>query len=698
MGAGHQPAHRHEAPVGQLRPPRGRGHLDSGDEGREVLRREDLRLLDHRAVDRDPGAEASALVIVHPSHRPRPLLAERVERRRGTRRGRERRPGPARPDRVLDGQDRRVVDPVVALVQAPAEQLAGNLGGPQELRGEGSHEDVGGQLLDQRQVQVRAPGQRVQLTDEPVGHHGGGERVERQLPHPPQRRAGGAGGAVAVGVTGDGRDPRQLLEPRLVLQVQQQQRAAPAERLVGGGHEPAQGLVPVPHGRGGGGELWHELGQHFGGRDDAALDELLDRGGEGPIDDLADGLGDLGPGGQPCRGGLLGPDGPGQQLGRPHAGRLRQLGQAGRHDPGQGAVGGPGGVLGLPGAQRGVGLGPWPAAAAHHRVHGVLEQPAPPGVEWPPGDRVLEARAQDGQVLLRPAVLGAAGVDRGERPVAVQERRAPPDPSRRDVAGHPAVGDRLQPEREQLVTEGCPHGQRLAHRLEPLVRPPPGHGRPHLADHLTMDVRRAGRVGPGRLARRRREAQPVGEGRQLVEQVKGRRPVTRPQQPRHHGQRRLLGDVDAVPAGVQQRAQLGHPALGQVIGEQRPSLGHQAGPTGEVGLVVAQRATGNGLARREAAPDHLEGDPGGQPLDGRARPHREGAGGHAGEDRRPAAHPLLGASLGRGVLVDRRRGERLGELAERVARADPHARLVVHASVAGSAPAPSGSEARRSAD
>lgn len=78
-------------------------------------------------------------------------------------------------------------------------------------------------------------------------------------------------------MTLDGLHPRQFLDLHLLLQIQEQQRAASPEGAVDGRIETAQRGVRNAGRAQGRRELRQHLGQHFARGNDAALDERLDR-------------------------------------------------------------------------------------------------------------------------------------------------------------------------------------------------------------------------------------------------------------------------------------------------------------------------------------------------------------------------------------------------------------------------------------
>ncbi len=121
--------------------------------------------------------------------------------------------------RLGQGQDCRVVDAVVALVQTAHELPGGDLRGGLVLRREDTHEDVGGQLLHPRQLHPGALRQGRQFGDDPVRKLRGREGGHDQRAELPQRRLGLDTGIAGADVVQRG-GPRQLTIPDLVLEVE----------------------------------------------------------------------------------------------------------------------------------------------------------------------------------------------------------------------------------------------------------------------------------------------------------------------------------------------------------------------------------------------------------------------------------------------------------------------------------------------
>lgn len=245
-------------------------------------------------------------------------------------------------------------------------------------------------------------------------------------------------------------------------------------------------------------------------------------------------------------------------------------------------------------------------------------------LQRPSGDDLLQRAAQNAQVLLGVAVFGAAGVFRGEQPVAAEQNLALRQPvGVRDMCEHLPVPRRPQPVDEQLVAERLPHGERLALGLDGRVGTPPYQGVDGLGDSVPMDSRGGVRRGPVRRARQ--EPQPVGERLQFRHEVERRAGLTMAHQPGHGEQRGLLGHTDLVAAAVQPVPQPGESRLGEAVGEERaPLSGHPETPRG-LGLVRLERAARACGPCGEAAPHHLRSYPGREPDHGRTRTDRQPA-------------------------------------------------------------------------
>ncbi|WP_144022822.1 hypothetical protein [Asanoa hainanensis] len=503
------------------------------------MRGQDLRLLDHHAVARHRPAAV---------FRTGPPVAELVERRQlAVRLGRR-------------GQ-RRVVDVVVAGVEATRQQVAGEPGGVGERGREPAHEDVGRELRHPRERFAGRPAERGELDDQRVGQQRGGEPLQRQLAEPAQ----GLPRVVALVVAdrpvrAQRGHPGQLEQPHLVLEVEQQQRAAAPERPVGrGGQRPQRG-IGVAARADGAADLRHQLCEHLGTREDARRHELGHGARGRPPDDPPDRLGDRRAGRHPVRGRLAGRDRRTDRVDVVDPARRVVRVEPGPHDPAQLVMRRQARVPGLSGPQRRVPGRAGAPTLRQHRRDRLVDQTAP----------------------------------HREHPVAVEQRARPLDPAGRDrvVAGR-------QPELEQFVGERVPDRQGLPHGRDARVLQP---GRQRRA-------RRAGRLSPrhGRIPQGRGgggngcEVEPVRVRTDLVEHRERAGAVSRPQQPGHGQQGGLLGEVHAVGAAVQQRAQLRLAGLAEVPGEQRGPGRRYTGPCGQRGLVRRQRAAGRRRAGGEAA-------------------------------------------------------------------------------------------------
>ena len=146
------------------------------------------------------------------------------------------------PVRFRQAQHGGVVDAVVALVERPAQQLRRHLCGPLELGREPAHENVGGQFLGQRQPHLRHVEEGAVFPDEPVRQDRARERAQHHRSELPRQHQGVVEGAAGREFL-EGRHPRQLLEPHLLFQVEQQQTPAPPERPIGGGEQRADQRV-----------------------------------------------------------------------------------------------------------------------------------------------------------------------------------------------------------------------------------------------------------------------------------------------------------------------------------------------------------------------------------------------------------------------------------------------------------------------
>lgn len=647
-----QHAHAVEAAAGQVLPARFRQDPGAQHQGREIVGGEDLRLLDDLSVRRHGAVPAGT----------GPFRAQPREAGRGPRTVR---PG-QRLARLGDRHvaDDGVVDPVVALVQRAAQQLGCVPGRPEELRAEGSHEDVRGQFLHQRRAQVRLAGEHAELAYERVGQQRAGERTHGQFAELPQGGQGGfLGGRPVPAPVGHRLYPWQFLDPDLPLQVEQQQGAPVAEGPVRRGHQRAQRLFLVRLRRRRGHQLRHELGQHLGGRHHAAFHEGADRSAERALDDLADRRGDLRTGGQAGVPVLV----------ERHRGDERsdvrrtdvrgQPGETAEHDLRQRVVRRQRRLFRLLPAQRGVRSGARRAALADHGCDGVPQQAEPAGVQRAPRDDLLQRAAQHGQVLLGAAVLAAERVLLCQRPVLPQQFRATLEPVA--VGGDLARPPRLQPVREQFVRERQPDRQRLPLCLHRHVRPAAGEGPAGVVDGTAVHgqgVRRGG------VRRPRQETQAARERLQDADEFERTGDVARADQPRHREQRRLLRHGHRVASAVQQVPQGDEAGLGQEVVEQRPAFGGHAGLAGGLRLVRQQGAARGGASGHEAAVDDLGGDPGGQAGDRSAGADPQPSVGHLVDHVAPATYPLLRAVACPGVLVRQRGGEGLGQLPVHVRR------------------------------
>ncbi len=233
------------------------------------------------------------------------------------------------------------------------------------------------------------------------------------------------------------------------------------------------------------------------------------------------------------------------------------------------------------------------------------------------------------------------------------------------VRGDASVDDGLEPVVEQRVGERVPDLERLAHRLDALVRLASAQRRGGLARRPAPHHVGRRRVG---LGGRGEEAQALGLGRELLGQTQRGCELALSRQPGDRQQRRLLGQADAVGTGGHARLE-----LGEALVAERASEGLLAARR----LPWLERPARGRLARREAAPQDLGRDPRGHVLDRGPRTDPQHTARHPAQHRGPLVRPL-----GRGGL---------GQLRQHVSAVD------LHTSVAGAAPAPSGVRARCSA-
>lgn len=316
-------------------------------------------------------------------------------------------------------------------------------------------------------------------------------------------------------------------------------------------------------------------------------------------------------------------------------------------------------------AQRQVGRRAGTPALVHHRVDGVLEQPAQAIVELTAGGRLARGRQQDAEVVLRVAVLGGAPMLPRQGRVAVDEPRRPVAPVGREPRRDPRSVDGVQPERQQLVGEGVPDRERLVHRGHLTVLPTRRERLLGRAERLAEHDRGIGRRPirfPGQ------EAQPRRERRELVRQLDRAVRVAVTDEPGEDQQRRILGDADRELAAAHQRVELREPALAQQEGEQRLPRRRQPSPRDEGQLVGFECAFRGRPPGGEAPADDLRGRPRRRIVDGSARADAQVAAGHAAQDRGPLLHARDGAFACRRVVVLTGRRERLGQLAEGVPR------------------------------
>lgn len=289
------------------------------------------------------------------------------------------------------------------------------------------------------------------------------------------------------------------------------------------------------------------------------------------------------------------------------------------------------------------------------------EQTGPPWLERPFSDRVAGRCEEDREVLFGPAVLGAAGVRRGEAVVLHDEALCLVPPAcgcRHDVQLRASA----PPEREHAIGERVPDGDRLALRLDLRSRTAgakqglrlPGGGARHVIGRLGGDVRSAGD-----------EAQAARQRSDLVEQVEGSLTVPVPDEPGQHQQGGVLRQDDPVRAVVEQAIEVLKPVLGQVVGEQQVPVGREPEPLGERDLVRLQGALGERRPRREPTAQHLEGHPRREVGHRRAGAQTDASSRQCGE----GAHPRRGAGVrtatGVGILVRGGRQERPTQLTQR---------------------------------
>nr|WP_316527773.1 hypothetical protein [Kitasatospora sp. K002] len=194
--AGRQAADGGEGAAGEVVPAGPGADADAGDEGGQVVGGEDLGLLDDLAVGGHRPAAAD-------------LGAPRAQG------GELRRP--------REVPDRRVVDAVVALVQRAFEQVRRDVGGVEELRGEGAHEDVRREFLHERRFDPRLPPEGGEFADQRVGQEGAREGLDGEFAEAAQGGAGGASAVLVESVGGHRPYPGQFFDPYLSGEVQQQE-------------------------------------------------------------------------------------------------------------------------------------------------------------------------------------------------------------------------------------------------------------------------------------------------------------------------------------------------------------------------------------------------------------------------------------------------------------------------------------------
>ena len=453
----------------------------------------------------------------------------------------------------------------------------------------------------------------------------------------------GSGPAAVAALLGDRADPRQLLEANLVLQVQQQQRAAAAERQVGCRHHPLQRRIRGRLRHGVRRQFGCEFGQHFGGRHQTRGEQCLERGflqsAYAPLQRRRErGLGRhrrrlAGAGRQQHGVGVVHTElriGPGRDLrAQPLCQHQRQLRVQRRARDRCLALS----QLLVPGLVRSTAvvgdLGQHqPHATTFARARLVARGGREPvhqdrevaaGIAPAPGQRVACLQLFELQHQRRRSFVATGRPGR--------ERLAAGDARGAVAIGDAVTGvvdDDLRPRSAQrrrdalhdAVLERGPDGQRLEFSQQWLWRP----SRRQVSDALAQRAApHRGAIRLRRVRRQRVEAQLRQPRGQQVEQTARSIGLPVLQQPAHDQQGGFLGHSDAVAAGLQSLLQLVQAGRRQVVGVDLGAATTRGAECGEQrAFVVEQRPAGRQRAGREATAH-----------DFRRRPHR-----HAG-DRLP---------------------------------------------------------------
>ena len=394
--------------------------------------------------------------------------------------------------------------------------------------------------------------ERVELGDQRVRQRRRRERVERELAEPHERVARRRRCRRA-----EARDrvhPRQLVDGDLVLEVEQQQRAAAPERLVVGGHQRGQALVA--------GRRARPSRPRSAGRarrstsadgHDAALDQRLRRRRRARA--------------RPRRGSQFG-------IGVPSS-----VGRAGRRSSSMPRSGGSAAIrctttrasawcvgwssdARLHGAQRGVLGGTGRAALGQHRVDGMLEQPAPLAAGAARGRRrSARSAGSRGSPWRRRCFVGA--------PVGERERRRSAPAARARACASPPGSARRRGRRRRSGASARAARRRTGSRPPaPRASSPRARWACARASVVVVSpaVRRQTivgrrRVGLGRAWGAGAAGPACGASSSTSRSAAASSPCAA--EPGHGQQRRLLGQPDAVGARGQQAVELVEALLGQ---------------------------------------------------------------------------------------------------------------------------------------
>lgn len=242
-------------------------------------------------------------------------------------------------------------------------------------------------------------------------------------------------------------------------------------------------------------------------------------------------------------------------------------------------------------------------------------------------------------------------------------------PVRRPHGADLAAGPRLEPEGEQLVGEGVPDGERLAHRGDPGVLAATVERLPRRPDGFTEDDRGLDGVATHRCGQ---EAQAVGEGRQLLGEPERGLVVALADKPDQRQERRLLGNADVEAPAGQPGGEVLEAGRGEQVVEKGPAGPREIRAAHDLELLGLERPLRRSRCGGEAAAHHLGRDPGGQVVHRGSRADGQPAAGHPAQDRAPLGHPAVRPLACGRVLVVLSRLKRPGELAEHVARIDLH--------------------------